>query len=125
MTEAAEKQLKAVASSGIRETQVVGQGVGKGLNVLFAQLDALGAKAIEVGRTVGIVEQQIRKDTLARDLLYLLQNPAAAGYEEHAPLVLVLLKSISVWANMNKSRFSFPSLVDKNLQEVVGYLGGG
>ena len=125
MTEAAEKQLKAVASSGIRETQVVGQGVGKGLNDLFAQLDALGAKAIEVGRTVGIVEQQIRKDTLARDLLNLLQNPAAAGYEEHAPLVLVLLKSISVWANMDKSRLSFPSLVDKNLQEVVGYLGGG
>jgi len=88
------------------------------------QLEALNAKAIEVGRTVGNVEQQLKKDILARDILTLLQNPSSASYEDYCPLVLVLLKSISVWANINKSRFSFPSLVDKNLQEVVGYLGG-
>ncbi|GAJ20334.1 unnamed protein product, partial [marine sediment metagenome] len=31
------------------------------------QLVALNAKAIEVGRTVGTVEQQLKKDTIARD----------------------------------------------------------
>ena len=125
MTEATEKQLKAVAASGIREAQVVGQEARKGLDNLFAQLDTLGEKAIEVGTTVGSVQEQLKKDTLARDILNLLQNPVSAGYEEYSPLVLVLLKCISVWANINKSRFSFPSLIDKNLQEVVGYLGGG
>jgi len=124
MSEATEKKVKVVAASEIREARVVGQEVRKGLDDLLAQLDVLGEKAIEVGRTVGSVQEQLKKDTLARDILNLLQNPAAAGYEEYSPLVLVLLKCISVWANMNKSRFSFPSLVDKNLQEVVGYLGG-
>lgn len=124
MTEAAGKELKALTATQIKETQVVGQEVSKGLDNLFAQLDALGAKAIEVGRTVGIVEQQLKKDTMARDLLNLLQNPVAAGYEESLPLVLVLLKSIGVWTNINKDKFSFPSLIDKNLEELTGHLGG-
>jgi chromosome segregation ATPase len=124
MTEAAGKELKALAATQIRETQVVGQEVRKGLDNLFAQIDALGAKAIEVGRTVGIVEEQLRKDSKARDLLNILQNPVAAGYEECLPLVLVLLKSIGVWTNVNKDKFRFPSLIDKNLEELTGYLGG-
>ena len=124
MTEAAGKQLKALAATQVKETQVVGQEVRKGLDNLFAQIDALGAKAIEVGRTVGIVEQQLKKDTMARDILNLLQNPVAAGYEECLPLVLVLLKSIGVWTNVNKDKFRFPSLIYKNLEELTGYLGG-
>ncbi len=124
MTEAAGKQLKALAATQIRETQVVGQGVRKGLDNLFAQLDTLGEKAIQVGRTVGIVEEQMRKDGKARDLLNLLQNPVAAGYEEYLPLALVLLKSIGLWANIHKNKFSFPSLIDKNLEELTKYLGG-
>jgi len=124
MTEAAGKQLKALAATQIKETQVVGREVRKGLDNLFAQLDALGAKAIEVGRTVGIVEEQLRKDSKARDLLNILQNPVAAGYEECLPLVLVLLKSIGVWTNINKDKFRFPSLIEKNLEELTGYLGG-
>ena len=124
MTEAAGKQLKALAATQIRETQVVGREVKKGLDNLFAQIDALGAKAIEVGCTVGIVEEQLRKDSKARDLLNLLQNPVAAGYEEYLPLILVLLKSIGVWTNVNKDKFRFPSLIDKNLEELTGYLGG-
>jgi chromosome segregation ATPase len=124
MTEAAGKELKALAATQIRETQVVGREVRKGLDNLFAQIDALGAKAIEVGRTVGIVEEQLRKDSKARDLLNILQNPVAAGYEECLPLVLVLLKSIGVWTNVNKDKFRFPSLIEKNLEELTGYLGG-
>jgi len=124
MSEATEKQVKAVAASEIREAQVVGQEVRKGLNDLFAQVDALGEKAIEVGRTVGSVQEQLKKDTIARDLLTLLQNPAAAGYEDYLPLSLVLLKSISVWANINKNKFSYYVLLDKNLEEATRYLGG-
>jgi hypothetical protein len=88
------------------------------------QFESLNAKAIEVGRTVGIVEQQLKKDTLARDILSLLQNPSSADYEQYLPLVLGMVKSISVWATINKSKFRFSSLVDKNLQELAGYLGG-
>ena len=92
--------------------------------VTLEQFEALNAKAIEVGRTVGNVEQQLKKDTLARDILNLLQNPVSAGYEEYSPLVLVLLKCISIWANINKSRFSYYILLDKNLKEATRYLGG-
>jgi len=92
--------------------------------VVLDQLEALNAKAIEVGQQVGSIQEQIKKDSLARDILNLLQNPALAGHEEYSPLVLVLLNSISIWANINRSKFRFSSLIDKNLQEVVGYLGG-
>jgi hypothetical protein len=61
---------------------------------------------------------------VARDLLILLQNPVSASYEEYLPLILVLLKSISIWANMNKSKFSYYILLDKNLEEAVRHLGG-
>ena len=91
---------------------------------ILDQFEALNAKAIEVGCTVGSVEQQLKKDTLACDILNLLQNPVSADYGEHLPLVLVMIKSISVWASINRSKFGFYSLVDKNLQDLAGYLGG-
>ena len=91
---------------------------------VLEQFEALNAKAIEAGRTVGIVQEQLKGDILARNILTLLQNPVLAGHEEYSPLVLVLLNSISIWANINKSKFRFSALIDKNLQEVIGYLGG-
>jgi hypothetical protein len=94
------------------------------IRATLEQLEALNAKAIEVGRQAGVVQQQIKKDTLARDVLNLVQNPTSAGYENCLPLVLVLLKSINMWANMNKSKFSYYVLLDKNLEEAVRHLGG-
>jgi chromosome segregation ATPase len=94
------------------------------IGATLEQLEALNAKAIDVGRQAGVVQQQIKKDTLARDVLNLVQNPTSAGYENCLPLVLVLLKSISMWANMNKSKFSYYVLLDKNLEEAVRHLGG-
>jgi len=91
---------------------------------MLDQFEILNAKAIETGCIVGGVQEQLKKDALARDLLTLLHNPSSASYEEYAPLVLVLLRGVTVWAIMNRTKFSYPSLIDKNLQEVVGYLGG-
>ncbi|GAJ06372.1 unnamed protein product, partial [marine sediment metagenome] len=91
---------------------------------MLDQLEALEAKAIEVGRIVGGVQEQLQGDTMARDLLLLLRNPSSASYEDSLPLVLVLLRGIAIWAAMNKSKFSSPSLIDRNLQEVLGHLGG-
>ena len=87
-------------------------------------LEALTAKAIEVGQQVGSIQEQIKKDSLARDILNLLQNPTSAGYEDCLPLVLVTLNSISLWANMNKGRFTYFSLLDRNLKEAIGSIGG-
>jgi len=92
--------------------------------IILDQFEVLNAMAIEVGRTVGSVEQQLKKDTLACDILNLLQNPVSADYKQYLPLVLVMVKSISVWASINRSKFGFYSLVDKNLQDLAGYLGG-
>ncbi|MBA7634474.1 hypothetical protein ES703_42059 [subsurface metagenome] len=91
---------------------------------MLDQLEALEAKAIEVGRIVGGVQEQLKGDTMARDLLLLLRNPSSASYEDSLPLVIVLLRGITIWALMNKSKFSYPSLIDKNLQAVLGSLGG-
>ncbi|GAI13579.1 unnamed protein product, partial [marine sediment metagenome] len=147
MTEATEKQLKAMVATQIRETRVVGQGVGKELDNLlatqiketravgqvvkneldnlFAQLDALGEKAIGVGRAVGIVEEQLRRDGEARDMLNLLQNPMAATYDDYAALVLLLAKSVRIWVNENKDKFTQPYRVDEGLETLVKNLGGG
>jgi len=92
--------------------------------VILGQFEELNVKALEVGRTLGSVEEQLKGDTMARDILLLLRNPSSASYEDHLPLVIVLLRSITTWAMMNKSKFRFPSLIDKNLQEVLGSLGG-
>jgi len=94
------------------------------IRATLEQLEALNAKAIDVGRQAGVVQQQMKKDTLARDVLNLLQNPTSAGYEDCLPLVLVLLNSISLWANMNKGRFTYFSLLDRNLKEAMGSIGG-
>lgn len=124
-----EKTVRAKAELAVMERRV------QGLNETYTeyaarnkamldQFEALNARAIEVGRKVGSVEQQLKKYSSARDILDLLQNPALAGYEQYLPLVLVMVKSISVWVTMNKNKFRFASLVDKNLQELARYLGG-
>jgi chromosome segregation ATPase len=124
MTEAAGNQLKALAATQIRDAQVVGQEVRKGLDNLFAQLDALGAKAIEVGRTVGTVQEQLKGDTKARDILNLLQNPTSAGYEDYATLVLPLARAMRIWVNENKSKFTLPYRIDEGLKALSDNLGG-
>ncbi len=120
--------LKSLSDSGAREITKVSDKTYAEQNArnitILDQFEALNAKAIEVGRQVGAMQEQIRKDTMARDLLILLQNPSSASYEEYLPLILVLLKSISIWANMNKSKFSYYILLDKNLEEAVRHLGG-
>jgi len=108
----------------IKETEVVGQVVKKELGNLFAQLDALGEKAIEVGRAVGTIEEQLRRTSKARDILNLLENPMAATYEDYAALVLLLAKSIRIWVNENKVKFTQPYRVDEGLEALVKNLGG-
>ena len=120
--------LKSLSNSGVQEITKVSDKTYAEQNArnieMLDQFEALNAKAIEVSRQVGAVQEQIKKDTMARDLLILLRNPVSASYEEYLPLALVLLKSISIWANINKDKFRFPSLIDKNFEELTGYLGG-
>ena len=120
--------LRSLSDSGVKEITKVSDKTYAEQNArnitMLEQFEALNAKAIEVGRQVGAVQEQTKKDIGARAILKLLQNPSSVSYEEYCPLVLVLLKSTSVWANINKSKFNYPSLIDKNLQEVIGYLGG-
>jgi len=117
MTEAANKQLKTMVATQIRETQVVGHGVRE-------ELDALGEKAIGVGRAVGTMEEQLRRNGKARDILNLLENPMAAAYEDYAALVLLLAMSIQIWVNRNKGRFTLPYRVDEGLEALIKNLGG-
>jgi len=120
--------LKSLSDSGVKEIAKVSDKIYAEQNArniaILEQFEALNAKAIEVGRQVGAVQEQTKKDIGARAILKLLQNPSSVSYEEYCPLVLVLLKSTSVWANINKSRFYYPSLIDKSLEDLIGYLGG-
>jgi len=120
--------LKSLSDSGVKEIAKVSDKIYAEQNArnitMLDQFEALNAKAIEVGRQVGAVQEQTKKDIGARAILKLLQNPSSVSYEEYCPVVLVLLKSTSVWANINKSRFHYPSLIDKSLEDLIGYLGG-
>lgn len=91
---------------------------------ILGQFEALNAKAIEVGRMVGGIQEQMKRDPMAGELLDFLRSPASVSYERSAPLVLVMLRVIAVWAAINKNKFNYPSLVDKNLQEAIRLLGG-
>ena len=94
------------------------------IRATLEQLEALNAKAIDVGRQAGVVQQQIKKDTLARDVLNLVQNPTSAGYENCLPLVLVLLNSIRLWTDTNKNQFAYFALLERNLKDAMGHIGG-
>lgn len=94
------------------------------IGATLEQFDALNAKAIDVGRQAGVVQEQIKKDTLARDVLNLVQNPTSAGYEDCLPLVLVLLNSIRLWTDTNKNQFAYFALLDRDLKGALGNIGG-
>ena len=89
------------------------------------QFEALNIRAIEVGRTLGSIEEQLKLNIRARDVLNLLQNPMKASYEEYAPLVLLLVFGIKIWVNENKSRFRLAYNIDEGLNALVKNLGGG
>jgi hypothetical protein len=91
---------------------------------ILDQFEALNAKAIEVGREVGVVQEQTRKDTKARDILNLLQNPTAAGYQDYATLVLLLARAMRIWVNENKNKFNLPYRIDEGLKALSDNLGG-
>jgi CII-binding regulator of phage lambda lysogenization HflD len=92
---------------------------------ILDQFETLNAKAIEVGRAVGSVEEQLKGDPMARNLLALLRNPTSASYEDSLPNILVVLKCITAWATIHKSKFRYPSLVSSNLEELLKNLGVG
>ena len=92
--------------------------------VILDQFEALNAKAIEVGRLAGSVQEQLKGDTMARGLLLLLHNPSSVSYENSFPLVIVLLKAIIIWSITNKSKLRYASTIQRNLEEVSGSLGG-
>ncbi|MBU2536234.1 MAG: hypothetical protein KKD83_08745, partial [Chloroflexi bacterium] len=94
------------------------------IRATLEQLEVLNAKAIEAGRQAGVAQQQTKKDAKSRDILNLLQNPTSAGYEDCLPLVLVMLNSIRLWTDTNKNQFRYFSLLDRNLKDALGNIGG-
>lgn len=92
---------------------------------ILDQFETLNAKAIEVGRAVGSVEEQVKGDSMAHNLLALLRNPTSASYEDSLPLILVTLKCITAWATIHQSKFRYPSLVSGKIEELLRDLGTG
>jgi hypothetical protein len=91
---------------------------------MLDQFEILNTRAVEMGREIGKVEQQLEQDTMACDILHLLQNPGSADYGQCLPVVLVMVKSIGVWASENKSQFKYYPLIVKDLGELLQCLGG-
>jgi hypothetical protein len=90
---------------------------------ILDQFETLNAKAIEVGRAVGSVEERLKVDPMSRNLMALLQNPTSASYEDSLPLILAMLNRITAWAAIYKSKFRYSSLVNGNLEELLKHLG--
>ena len=90
---------------------------------ILDQFETLNAKAIEVGRAVGSVEERLKVDPMSRNLMALLQNPTSASYEDSLPLILAVLNRITAWAAIYKSKFRYSSLVNGNLEELLKNLG--
>ena len=61
ITEATEKQLKAVAAKEIGETRAVGQEVRKEFGNFFTQLDALAEKVFDAGRKFERLSKELQK----------------------------------------------------------------
>ena len=91
---------------------------------ILEQFEVLNAKAIEIGRTAGSVQEQLKGDTMARDLLLLLRNPGSVSYENSLPLVIVVLKAILIWSIMNKGKLRYAATTQRSMEDALGSLGG-
>ena len=69
MTEATEKQLKAVAASELREAQTIGQEIRKEFANYFVQLDKLLEKAVHLGQEIERSKQELRSYNGVKNVL--------------------------------------------------------
>ena len=83
ITEATEKQLKAVAAKEIGETRAVGQEVRKEFSNLFAQLDQLLEKVFQLGQKWEGIEQKLKKYEGVKEAL---ESHAATSEEVNEPI---------------------------------------
>jgi len=83
ITEATEKQLKAVATSEIGETRAVGQEVRKEFSNLFAQLDQLLEKVFQLGQKWEGINQEFQKYEGVKNVL---KSHAATSEEVNEPI---------------------------------------
>jgi len=83
ITEATEKQLKAVAASEIGETRAVGQEVRKEFGNLFAQLDQLLEKVFQLGQKWEGINQEFQKYEGVKNAL---ESHATTSEEVNEPI---------------------------------------
>lgn len=83
MTEATEKQLKAVAASEIREAQALGQEVRSEFANYFTQLDKLLEKAVHLGQELEKSKQRLQKYEAVKGTL---ESHVAASEEASEPI---------------------------------------
>ena len=69
MTEATEKQLKAVAASEIKEAQDVAQKIRSEFATFLTQLDSLSEKAVHLGEEIERSKQELQKYERVKDAL--------------------------------------------------------
>ena len=79
MTEEAAKQLKAVASSEIREIQAIGQKVRSEFNNFLTQLDASAKKLFELGQEFERMKENLQKYRGVKDVVESHKIESEAG----------------------------------------------
>jgi len=83
ITEATEKQLKAVAAKEIEETRAVGQEVRSEFSNYFAQVDQLVKDVFQIGQRFERLKKELRKYEGVKDAL---ESQAAAAEEVNEPI---------------------------------------
>jgi len=80
MTEATEKQLRAVAASEIKEAQDVAQKIRSEFATFLTQLDSLSEKAVHLGEEIERSKQELQKYERVKDALE--SHAVASGVEK-------------------------------------------
>ncbi len=86
--------------------------------------ESLSAIAMKTGAEVSKVESQLEKSKYLHKVIFLINNPASASYQEYGQLLVVVVKAILEWVDNHEKHFRYPNNMKSALQDLITELGG-
>jgi chromosome segregation ATPase len=88
------------------------------------QFESLSAIAMKTGAEVSKVESQLGESKYLHKVIFLINNPASASYQEYGQLLVAVVKAILEWVDNHEKHFRYPNNTKSALQDLITELGG-
>jgi len=88
------------------------------------QLESLSAIAMKTGAAVSEVQNRLDKSKHLHKVMFLINDPGSASYQEYGPLLVAVVKAILEWISIHEKHFRYPHNIKSTLQDLITELGG-